>query len=125
MSEILALPYYEPGSDPIAQEIPIQKDPGEIDGSRAAFDDVDDYDGWSATPPEYKDGTEMGKLQGWARSVAVLWVTSGGVDGGSVGAESGTKRIVATVTRDGREVAELHAVRTDAWPAAAEGAAWK
>jgi prepilin-type N-terminal cleavage/methylation domain-containing protein len=47
-------------------------DSGETgDGSRALWDDVDDYDGWEALPPESRDGTPVPGADGWKREVTV------------------------------------------------------
>ena len=41
------------------------------DGSRAPWDDVDDYDNWSASPPQAKDGAPLPDAAGWTREVDV------------------------------------------------------
>ena len=74
-------------------------------------DDVDDYDGWSGSPPEYKDGTVIPDLDGWARHVTVAWVKATDLSLTS-GSETNVKRITVTVTYNDMEVASLTAVRT-------------
>jgi hypothetical protein len=49
MSEILQLPYSDPDSTPT-----MGAETGETTGTRYAFDDVDDYHGWSEQPPQPK-----------------------------------------------------------------------
>jgi MSHA pilin protein MshD len=84
------------------------------DGSRALWEDVDDYDGWSASPPQAKDGTELTGFDGWTRAVSVSWVTR--ADPAVVSAsDTGVKVVVVTVSCDGQEVATLTALRTRAW----------
>ncbi len=87
-------------------------EPGEdASGNRSAFDDLDDYNGWSASPPQEKDGTVMGWLAEWQRSVVVNCVQSGDLSALSPD-EVGARRITVTVSRDGIPVAELVALRT-------------
>ena len=39
---------------------------GEATTSRASCNDVDDYNGWTETPPQNQDGTSMSNLSGWS-----------------------------------------------------------
>lgn len=39
---------------------------------RNTFDDVDDYNGYTATPPTHRDGTTMNGYEGWSFSVSVI-----------------------------------------------------
>lgn len=82
------------------------------DGSRALWEDVDDYDGWSASPPEQKDGTVLADLDDWCRSVAVNWVTSTNATDVEA-SDTGVKRITVTVTWNGLPRATLVALRTN------------
>lgn len=84
-------------------------------GTRSLFDDVDDYHGWAASPPQHKDGTPIEWAAGYRRSVAVAWVDP--ADWSQVaGSNTGVKRITVVVERDGRPVATLTALRTCGWP---------
>ena len=112
MSEILQQAY----ADPEAGEDSFAVDAGEVgDGSRNLWEDVDDYHGWSASPPQQKDGTVMTGLEGWERSVQVVWADPSNLFQ-TVGTNQGAKRITVTVTHDGLPVASLFAFRTSAWP---------
>ena len=82
-------------------------------GDRSLFDDVDDYDGWSASPPQHQDGTEISELRGWTRSVSVTWVNSLNLSQ-ICGNDTGVKRITVTVRRGDQVVASLVALRTAA-----------
>ena len=86
------------------------------DGSRSLWEDVDDYYDWSASPPQYKDGTVITGFDDWERSSTVAWVTDADLEQ-SVGYETGIKRIVVSVSRDGVPIATLVAYRTYAWDA--------
>ena len=117
MAEILSQDYedadYSPGSFGLGGD--------EVgDGSRALWEDVDDYHGWSASPPEQKDGTPISGFDGWGRSVLVHWASPMNLTQ-AVGLDSGMKRIVVTVTRNGREVLSISALRTRATPMPAGG----
>src|SRR3954462_11570088 len=52
MSEIVQQPYSDPdGSNTFGRET------GEAASPRSAFDDLDDYNTWNVSPPQYRDGT--------------------------------------------------------------------
>lgn len=111
LSEILAQSYQEPdGTASMGLET------GELStSSRSAFDDVDDYHNWSASPPRHRDGTQVEGFDGWTRSVEVVRVRLGNLNGSS-SSETGIKRITVTVQHGPRIVAQLTALRTSAWP---------
>ena len=85
----------------------------ESTGSRADFDDVDDYNGWTASPPQRRDGTVIPQLDGWGRTAQVGRLDPVLLD--PTGVETGVKRIRVTVKRDDAEVASIVAIRTRAW----------
>jgi MSHA pilin protein MshD len=110
MSEVLQQAYEDPDLAPGS----IGLEGAEVgDGSRELWDDVDDYDGWSASPPQQKDGSEFGELKEWTRSVEVRWVDPTASLNVS-GTDTGVKRVVVTVTDGDAVVFSLVAVRTDA-----------
>jgi MSHA pilin protein MshD len=80
-------------------------------GTRASFDDVDDYHGWSASPPEGKDGTDLSLSSDWTRKVEVQWVMPNSVEVDSPN-DDGLKQVVVTVEYKGNAVAMLSAVVT-------------
>jgi hypothetical protein len=80
-------------------------------GDRTLFNDVDDYDGWSATPPQRRNGSTIPDLDEYGRSVSVDWVEPASPNV-PVGYHTGLKRIVVTVTRKKKEVATLTALRS-------------
>jgi MSHA pilin protein MshD len=63
--------------------------------TRATFDDVDDYDGYTETNPTLKDGTALSDYNGWTRSVAVTYVDP--LNPVNTIASSTLKRITVTV----------------------------
>lgn len=66
MAEIVHARYEEPDDPPV-----FGRESSESGGDRADWDDIDDYDGWSSSPPESKDGTELTGYTGWTREVEV------------------------------------------------------
>jgi Tfp pilus assembly protein PilV len=105
--EIHQQSYMEPG----ATTSPITRESGESSGSRATWDDVDDYHGWSDSPPQNKDGTTIANLTGWQRSVTVTWVTLANIATTS-GTETGVKKITITVSFNGKTLASRVLIRT-------------
>ncbi len=95
MSEILQQNYQEPGSTYV-----FGREAGESDTIRTAYDDVDDYQGWTESPPVAKDGTALPNAANWRRTVTVEWVDP--ADPQQVqGSESGAKQItVVAAFRD-------------------------
>ena len=107
-SEIFSRSYMEPGltSSAIGREV------GEIAGSRVNYDDVDDYDGWVASPPQSRNGTVRSEYTGWQSSVTVQWVTLSNLQQVS-GTETGVKRITVTIRLNGTVMATRVAIRTN------------
>lgn len=64
--------------------------------TRATFNGVEDYAGYSESPPALKSGTALAGCAGWTRSVQVNWVLAS--DGNTVSStETGLKQIIVTV----------------------------
>lgn len=81
----------------------------EFFGLRSAFDDIDDYNGWTDSPPQLRDGTVMTELSGWARGVTVVFLSA--ADRKTiVTQDEGVKQITVSVTRNGAAVATLVAL---------------
>lgn len=110
MSEILQQAYEDP--DGAAGSFGLGSD--EVGaGNRALWEDVDDYNGWSAAPPQCKDGTVIPGFDGWRRIVEVKWVRTADhtiVDN----TDTGVKRITVTVLYQDAPLAKLVALRTNA-----------
>jgi hypothetical protein len=106
MAEIMEQSYLDP-NEPSILGIEVT----ELLGTRAAFDDVDDYGGLTDSPPKRKDGTTIGELTGWQRTVDVVLVEPNDLSSTSL-IDKGIKRITVDVSRQGRAVARLVAVRT-------------
>jgi len=106
MAEILPNHYSEPDEAP-----QFGRETGESSSSRSSYDDVDDYNGWSSSPPATNDGAAMSDLSGWARSVIVQYVDPNNLTS-VVGSDQGVKRITVTVTDPGNRQSVLTALRS-------------
>jgi hypothetical protein len=83
-------------------------------GSRALWDDFDDYNGWEESPPQAKDGTVIAGLTGWKRQVSVQRLSTSNLGNTSL-SETGLKLCVVTVSRNGAQLARLASLRSEAW----------
>lgn len=110
MAEILSMPFEEPVDPPT-----FGRESSESDINRVAWDDIDDYHGWSASPPQLRNGTEQTELVDWTREVQVEWVDPLDPNTAVVGPTS-TKRITVSTFQFGRPVSEVVALRTMYWP---------
>lgn len=98
--------------DPQIEQPPVfGPEPGEDGGTREYFDDIDDYNGWSSTPPQIKDGTVIPGYDGWSRSVDVKFSRLDDPKSISV-SETGIKRILVTVTDPRGRIEQVVAVRS-------------
>jgi len=108
ISEITAREYQDPGASPV-----FGPDSGEI--ARADFDDVDDYDGWSESPPAVADGTPLDgpNFVGFSREVVVSSVDDNTMTTDVTDGASNSKRIVVTVSRNGKPYTSFIAFKTN------------
>ena len=95
LDDILQLPFEEPKSTPL-----FGRESGESAFSKTNYDDVDDFIGWSESPPQDRASTPMAELTGWTRSVIVEWVLTAAPTTISL-SDTGLKRITVTVSRNG------------------------
>lgn len=119
MGEILQQAYADPAYGPGSLGVGAD----EVTGNRSLFDDVDDYDGWQASPPQRKDGSIVASAAGYEEVVRVTWVNSGALFAPSA-SETGVKQIEVSINRQKRMIVTLVAYRTSAWtdPTSASGA---
>ncbi len=109
IEEILDQPYVEPDGGAL-----FGLESGEaVGGTRAAFDDVDDYHGWSGSPPQTKDGTDLSLTGKWRREVSVEWVTANDIETNSA-TDVGLKSVLVSVECDGVPMASLSVIVTRA-----------
>jgi hypothetical protein len=108
MTEITDKHYSDPDQSPV-----FGCESGEAASGRSGFDDVDDYDGLSESPPRDRANNAMTNLSGWSRQVEVAWVSPTNPTNRSV-SETGVKVVIVTVTRSQKRLAQLTALRTRA-----------
>ncbi len=109
MEEILQASYRDPDGSPLwGAEEPST-------GSRAAWDDVDDYAGWVESPPQTRDGKPLDWLSGWQREVVVANVDPSDLSTPLATTDDrGVRRIEVVVKYRGQTTAELVALKTAA-----------
>jgi prepilin-type N-terminal cleavage/methylation domain-containing protein len=107
MSEILMQSYSDPDGSPV-----FGHESGESTNVRSAFDDVDDYDGWNASPPQYRDGTVIPDRTNWRQRVTVTYVSPTNLITTS-GSDQGVKRIRVQIEYQSVVLADQYAIRTD------------
>lgn len=107
LSEILQQPYRDPDG---AAVFGIES--GEAASPRAAFDDVDDYHGWTASPPQYRDGTTIPDRPNWRQRVAVTWLVPSNLTQSS-GSDQGVKRIRVQIEYNNVVLTEQTAIRAN------------
>lgn len=105
MSEIMSAEY----ADPDVENITLGPDIGENTGNRLSFDDVDDYQGWTANPPVNPDGSVMPIGMGWSREASVEFLDPSSYS--VVAADLGLKRVRVTVTSPNGKVTVLETLR--------------
>ena len=108
MSEIVQSSYADPIQTPV-----FGRESGEpAAGPRSTYDDVDDYNGWNISPPQYRDGSTMPNRADWRHRVEITRVTLSDPTQ-AVGTDQGVKRIRVTIEYRGQVLAEQTALRTD------------
>ncbi len=108
-SDISQLAYQDPVNTPVA----FGRELGETAASKVNYNDVDDFNGWSESPPQDRSGVVMAGMTNYTRSVAVAWVNPANFSQ-VMGAESGVKRITITVSLGKAVIYTKVFVRTNA-----------
>lgn len=107
LSEIAPLKYKEAGSLTLGVEA------GESTANRNTWDDVDDANGCSESPPKDRTGVAHPGLTGWTRAVKVEWVDALDILGIGV-VDGGLKRVTVTVSKGGKVVLKAVLMRSAA-----------
>src|SRR5262245_52848311 len=107
MSEILMQPYSDPDGSPM-----FGHESGESTNVRSAFDDIDDYDGWNASPPQYRDRTTIPDRTNWRQRVTVTYVAPTNLTTTS-GTDQGVKRIRVQIEYQNQVLADEYDFRSD------------
>jgi type II secretory pathway pseudopilin PulG len=104
LNDILSLSYEETGVALFGVEA------GETSLSKVNYDDVDDFHGWSESPPQDRTGVVIAGMTGWRRTVAVQWVTPANTNVVSA-SETGLKKITVTILHNSTVVATRSALK--------------
>lgn len=118
LDEICAMAFVDPQQDNGS----IGPNPGESNGARNLFDDVDDYHGWTSTPQTRAGAPLEGVADGWEVRVSVNHVLASNPGANSL-TQTGVKRITVRVYRHGVLLAERQALRTRSFDESREGGA--
>jgi hypothetical protein len=78
--------------------------------SRNLFVGVGNYNGWSESPPQYKNGTTIPNFTSWTRAVAVAYITPSTMAVSAT--DTGVMRITVTVTDPRGSVTTLVGLRS-------------
>ncbi len=113
MAEVLSMPAYQEDAS-IGPELDER-----ATSDRSLFDDVDDFDGWSSSPPVDFAGETIAGAEGYSRAVEVVYVELWNPTATTI-IDEGVVRITVTVKWGDKTVAELVAYRTDLWQAPQE-----
>lgn len=111
VSEIQAQPYEDPAlaAGSFGLSAADSAGPG-----RSKYDDVDDYNGYTESPLTDRSGAVIPRTTGWTRSVTVGWARPANPDG-LANSDSRIKKIVVTIQRRGRILAQFSGLRAAAW----------
>jgi type II secretory pathway pseudopilin PulG len=107
MSEIVQQPYSDPDGSAV-----FGRESGESATPRSAFDDLDDYDSWNASPPQYRDGTTIPDRTNWRQRVVVTRVVPTNPSLTSA-TDQGAKRIRVIIEFLDQVLADQSAIRTN------------
>lgn len=106
MVQINELPFNDPdGSNVIGRES------GEITDQRTTYDDIDDYDGWDASPPVDATGAPMTAYADYRQQVTVEFDTTLAARTGWSLGSGNFKKITVTILKDDKELARLTTIR--------------
>jgi hypothetical protein len=113
LSEVMQKAFFDPSVTDAANPGPMGVEAGEDPARKTTFNDVDDYRDWAEAPPQDPQGNVLAGREGWRREVAVQWLDP--ADLATVrGTATEAKRVSVTVTHNGRPIAVMSAVRTNA-----------
>lgn len=79
--------------------------------TRSTYDDVDDFDDWSSSPPKFSTGQSNVYLGGWTRAVIVDHVLLSDAETIS-GSYTGLKRVTVIVSKNGTELARVESLQS-------------
>lgn len=105
LAEIERKAYIDPGNPTT-----LGRDAGEVATDKTTFDDTDDYDGWSESPPRDSQGKTLAGMSDWTRKVAVGWSDMGPLAPDHSG-NTGMKSVTVSVYYKSKLMCELQSLR--------------
>ncbi|CAN0370251.1 unnamed protein product, partial [Ectocarpus sp. 4 AP-2014] len=72
LNEARSVPFEDPDGN--TSGLGIEADEPASPSDRLAFDDADDYAGYTSTPPTYPDGTSITGYDGWTQTFTVTYL---------------------------------------------------
>lgn len=108
LAEIAALPYEDAADSPG----PPGPSPGEVGASRALFNDMNDYTGWTASPPQRKDGTPIPSTTDWSESVTIAYLNAATYAPTGTNTDTGVACVKVSLSYQNAPQAELTLIRT-------------
>ena len=78
--------------------------------TRLNFDDIDDYNNWTESPPQKKDGITITGFSGYTRSVNVINVSTGNFNQTATQGSTDFKKATVSVSKDGIKATEMSTV---------------
>ena len=88
----------------------LTRDAGESPTDKTTFDDADDYDGWSESPPQDPRGAAIPGLEAWSRTVSVGWSARGPLTP-DVSGNTGLKVVTVSVYFRSKLISQLQSLR--------------
>ena len=83
-------------------------------GDRSSFETIDDYHGYTESPPEDEDGNVLPGYSGWSRKVRVQPVQVASPNSASA-VETGLRLVEVTAIYNGKTVATTTFLRSSEW----------
>lgn len=80
---------------------------------RTNYDDIDDFDGWSSSPPKHSFGGLMSTMTEWTRSVKVVHVLLADPSAESA-TNTGLKKVTVEVSKNGTVLASISTLHSQA-----------
>ena len=105
LAEIERKAYIDP-SNPTT----LGRDAGESSTDKATYDDVDDFNGWSESPPRDSKGNSIAGMTEWTRKVSVVWSDMGPLTPDR-GGDTGMKSVTVSVYYKSKLMCELQSLR--------------
>lgn len=116
LAEVIALPYTDPTVD--SETLGLESDESVFGSNRSLYDDLDDFVGWTNSPPQDRDGDALEDYDDWTRQVEVTYVTASSFTSGFIttNRDQGLKRVRVTVTDPAGAITEVDAIRSPYGP---------